>query len=255
MNKPAFDRIMKAIKMKESTKIVSFLDCFEYIKPLTFNTKSKLGLLMTEKQWSLNQIIFNEGSSSDFLYLIKDGDFEVTKDIFIKTEKSQRILGFRRMCTNRSANFLKKIFNHQTQMLVSNWDDLLLDLKNDYKSASKLQTRISLLSSYGTFGITELMIGCPYRITNVKWVSLKGSYYIITKDNFFRKVPENSEKLIELVVQKTEFFDYRIRNQAQVNNAEIDPLYLESNLFAKKPKINDSFGETSSLSNISQTSK
>ena len=237
MDKPAFDNIMKAIKMKESSKIVSFLDNFECIKGLTFNNKSKLGLMMTEKQWNLNQVIFHEGSNSDFLFFIKEGDFEVTKDLFVKTDKSEKILGFRRMCTNKNIGFLRKLLNHQSQMLVSKADDLLLDLKNDYKAAVKLQTRISLLTTNEIFGIIEWIFDCPYRITNVKWVSLKGSYLMITKDNFFRRVKDNNEKLVELGVQKVEFLDYRIRNQAQVNNAIIDPLYLEWKILGNISKI------------------
>lgn len=83
MNKPAFDRIMRAIKMRESNKIVSFLDKFEFIKPLTYHSKSKFGLMMSEKTCQLNQIIFTEGSPSDLIYFIKEGEFEITKDIFI----------------------------------------------------------------------------------------------------------------------------------------------------------------------------
>ena len=255
MNKPTFDSIMKSIKMKESTKIVSFLDNFEYLKPLTFQSKSKLGLMMTEKECSLNHVLFTEGNPSDYIYFIKEGEFEVTKELFVSLNPT-RILKFRRMWSDKGINFLQKLFNIKTQILVSNTHDLLLDWKSDHKSDLKFSTRISVLNKNETIGITECIVGCPYRITNVKWVSLKAKYMIITKDNFFRRVKDTNKELLELVVQKLDFLEFRIRNQAQVSNSDIDPLYMKSSFsFNKQVTKEDSIRDESEISENSIISK
>ena len=82
MNKPNFDQIMHAIKLRENNLLVEFLDCFNYIKHLTYQTKIKLAYFGVEKRFSYGQKVFDEGEPTKYIYLIKQGDFEISKDVY-----------------------------------------------------------------------------------------------------------------------------------------------------------------------------
>ena len=58
------------------------------------------------------------------------------------------------------------------------------------------------MSMNEAFGITECLLDCSYRITNVKCVSIDGTVMMISKSDFFRRVRENNEKLIEMEIQQ-----------------------------------------------------
>lgn len=82
MNKKSFDKVMLKIKLRENNKIVSFFDKFNFIKPLTYQTKTKLAYYGKEIKYSIGQTVFNEGDLCSTIYLIKDGEFEISKDIY-----------------------------------------------------------------------------------------------------------------------------------------------------------------------------
>ena len=49
MDKPNFDQILHSIKLRENNMLVEFLDCYNFIKPLTYHTKIKLAYFGVEK--------------------------------------------------------------------------------------------------------------------------------------------------------------------------------------------------------------
>ena len=176
--------------------------------------------------------------------------------IFILGKSQQGLLGLEGCTLKRKLNISERYLTFNTQILLASADELLKDLTSEYKSATKLTTKISVLNQYETIGLMECIAGCPYRITNVKWISIKGKYFKISKENFFRRVKETSKELIELAIHKTDFLEFRIRNQMQVNRAEIDPIYKNSRSMWEKLCANeDSANDESSLSETSVVSK
>ena len=88
---------------------VEFLNKFEYIETLTHHSKTKICYQLKEKSCILNQPVYQEGDSSDNIYLILSGQFEVTKDLFIDEKENQ--IGFRRMFTNKGNVLISYAYN------------------------------------------------------------------------------------------------------------------------------------------------
>jgi cAMP-dependent protein kinase regulator len=82
MNKKSFEKVMLQMKMRENDKIVEFLDRFSIIKPLTYQTKTMLGYCGKEFKYGIGQSVLKEGDLCSSVYLIKDGEFEIRKDVY-----------------------------------------------------------------------------------------------------------------------------------------------------------------------------
>jgi CRP-like cAMP-binding protein len=81
-------------------KKTEFLQGFKLFSELTVHTLQKLTFYMEEKKYSFKQLVYGEGDKSDGVYLIKDGEFEVTK----KSKYSQESI----FNLSRNANKINK---------------------------------------------------------------------------------------------------------------------------------------------------
>jgi len=54
---------------------------------------------------------------------------------------------------------------------------------------------------------------------------MKATALVISKKDLFIRMNKNNEKLLDNFIQKLEFSEYRILNQAQVANVEVDKDY------------------------------
>lgn len=138
------------------------------------------------------------------------------------------------MISDKQDSFLQTLFNSKTQKFLSKKANTLAQMKKDNKgkkftnSVVKRTTRISILGENEEFGALECIVNCPYCITNVKCISLKGTVLTINKDNLFGKIPRTNEKLLEIARQKIDFLEFRISNQSQVHQARLDPRYTKN---------------------------
>ena len=73
--------------MRENNQLVEFLDIYDYIKPLTYQSKIKIAYWGTDKHYSFGQKVYEEDSKVEFIYLIKKGEFEVTKEVFLNHDE------------------------------------------------------------------------------------------------------------------------------------------------------------------------
>ena len=150
----------------------------------------------------------------------------MTKELYIQQDHNR--LGFRRMNVDMKDSVLHKLFTAKTQIFVTSDQKELKILKGRYKDAYKNTTRMCLLGKEETFGLIESILNCPYRITNVRCASMKAKVLVISQDDFFRRISRNNEELVKNYVQKIEFFEERIKNQANVAGVKIDSNYFQS---------------------------
>lgn len=102
----------------------------------------KLTSRIKEVEFSFNQRVYSEGDDADYIYFIKSGQFEVTKDIYFnKNEKGNKI-GFRRIVVNKSESIMHKYFNDQTQIFISTDQNELKRLRRRFKDSIKSNVRL-----------------------------------------------------------------------------------------------------------------
>lgn len=85
MNKKSFEKVMSDTKTREINQNIDFLDRFSYIKQLTKQSKTKLTYYAEKKNYVIGQEVFQEGEECASLYLIRSGEFEITKNVYITT--------------------------------------------------------------------------------------------------------------------------------------------------------------------------
>ncbi|CAI2385961.1 unnamed protein product [Moneuplotes crassus] len=226
LHKKEFDNTLGKMKKKEIQKKIEFMNQFSFISSLSYDRKTKLASFMKKKTYTFGKSVYLEGDKDDNIYFIEEGDFEMTKDIYILQDSNK--LGFRRMVIDMQRPYLDKLINFKNQIFVTTDENELSTLKSQYKGSVKNTTRMCLMSSCETFGLIELILNAPFRIFNIKCVSNTSTVYSMSKEEFFRRIPRNTDTLIENFTQKTEFSEYRIKNQAQVLDLEIDQGYYNS---------------------------
>ncbi|CAI2370124.1 unnamed protein product [Moneuplotes crassus] len=221
INKIDFKTVMDKIYKKRYADTVSFLSQFNFLNYLTRKTKEKLCHHFIVEKCGVGQKIICEGSPLGYIYLIKNGEFEVTKSVFVNPNlgklKKFKILGFDhseklkylKIYSRKQQKYLEKLQNASFKHLISSENIPLQKIKEgfDYK---KQMIKISKIGNYECFGLIEAVFSCPYSITNIKCLSKDSILYKIKREEFFLKVHYNSEILIDTVKQRMSLLSRRL---------------------------------------------
>lgn len=121
MSKYKFDQIMAKIKLKENNQIVEFFDSFSFLKPLTYHTKIKISYLGKEIKYVIGQSVYEEGEPAGLIYLIKDGEFEIRKDMYLFDDPTSttKICTFRQLYSAKRKSWLQEMLNDRTLILFT----------------------------------------------------------------------------------------------------------------------------------------
>ena len=76
----------KAEKLKMMAKI-NFLQTFKIFQSFVGATLQKLTYFMEEQRYKIGNCVYYEGDQSDGVYLIYSGEFEISKQNFLKPKK------------------------------------------------------------------------------------------------------------------------------------------------------------------------
>lgn len=187
-------------------------------KPLTYQTKTKLGYCCITRNYHFGQKVLEEGETGNKLFLIQKGEFEVTKDLYLIKDPIDNTITvqFKRLCSSKPKEFLNKLFNTRTQILYT--DEILPrnSLKPRHKEVKKQTIRIAIRGEGDQVGLRECIFGCPYSTISVKCVSKEGSILIIDSKNFINKVKESNPKVIQTLVKRLNLIEHSISNYSKV---------------------------------------
>lgn len=73
----------KTIK-KEKAKLAATMNQFPIFENLTKESKVMLAYCCDPVTYAMGQQVYIEGQNADTLYLIKSGEFELSKEVFLK---------------------------------------------------------------------------------------------------------------------------------------------------------------------------
>jgi CRP-like cAMP-binding protein len=121
---------------------IDFLNKYSFFSNFSRNAQVKLASRIKEVAYSFNQRVYLEGDDADYIYFIKSGQFEVTKDIYIKQSEKGSKIGFRRIVVNPSESIMHKYFSHHTQIFISTDQNELKKLKRGYKDSVNNKARL-----------------------------------------------------------------------------------------------------------------
>ena len=79
LEKEDFNNIMAKALRDKFAEQVTFLSSFPFLAPLTRITKEKLWFILKPCKYNYGQIVINEGEELKNIYLVENGEFELTK--------------------------------------------------------------------------------------------------------------------------------------------------------------------------------
>ena len=81
MSKDDYTKVLSKIEGRKLRKLIEYFKSIPFLAKNSKTYLTKLHYSFEEKQFIRNQEVYREGEPSDWVYLVKHGEFEVTKRI------------------------------------------------------------------------------------------------------------------------------------------------------------------------------
>ncbi len=81
MSKDDFNRALGAIEKSKHNERVQFLQSLPYFDKITKNSVGKISFQFEDIQTLKGQTLYKEGEKTEYVYLVKEGQYEVTRQI------------------------------------------------------------------------------------------------------------------------------------------------------------------------------
>ena len=81
LTKEAYHRVIAKIERKAFNEKVNFLRNIPVFQLLTRTSLGKMTYYFENKNYIKDSILFKEGESADYVYIVKSGEFQITKKI------------------------------------------------------------------------------------------------------------------------------------------------------------------------------
>jgi len=200
MSKDDYEKVLQKIEMKKIQKNIEFMHQLPFFKVWTKTSLSKLQYSFEQRAFIRNQVVFREGEEAAFVYIIRSGDFEVTKR-FKKEEVKEvdvmKLLAPRAEEETEEHGFFSRK-EEEKVALKDNSRKKTLGMINapNVQMASRLRNtetyKIMLLGVGQMFGEDDVIHERPHSQT-VICRSNQGVVFCMKTLEFFRKLKANEE--------------------------------------------------------------
>lgn len=90
LSKEDFNRALGAIEKRKYNERIQFLQSLPFFDKLTKNSVGKLSYQFIDVPTIKGQVLYKEGDPSEYVYLVKEGLFEVTRTLTFKEDPSEK---------------------------------------------------------------------------------------------------------------------------------------------------------------------
>ncbi|OMJ96007.1 hypothetical protein SteCoe_382 [Stentor coeruleus] len=111
LDKQSYNRILASLLKQKRMEFIDFLQTQALFKTWTRGSLLKLSYCFEEKTYKKGRIIYMEDQIMDYLYLLREGEVKISKNIKIGFIEKSDIL-------SRAAVHLKKIYRHKADMSI-----------------------------------------------------------------------------------------------------------------------------------------
>lgn len=88
LEKDDFQKVIMSSMQKKLDAKVEFFKNFRLSEGISRTNLNKLSYFLKEKQYRRRDLVFREGELADHVYFIKEGEFEITKSVKTKLDKT-----------------------------------------------------------------------------------------------------------------------------------------------------------------------
>lgn len=118
LDKSNYNRILSSVMKKKRAELVEFLQKQALFQKWTKGSLLKLSYCFEEKTFNKGKVLFVEGQKVDFLYLIREGEVKISRNIRIDLmEDGQPI--------TKKTVFLKRYFQHKADISILGTGELV----------------------------------------------------------------------------------------------------------------------------------
>ncbi|CAI2385589.1 unnamed protein product [Moneuplotes crassus] len=233
LEKENFNKIMGKMYRSKFAKDIEFLSNFSFIQGLTRITKQKLCYPMVSCEYVRGQTIVSEGSHVKDIILLENGEYEMTKNIYIQ-KKNKVICEYFRIESDKDQSLIESLLDPDSMPLTFSFDRINKEIFNKrMQGFKKIEMRLSKNQRYECVGLVESVFDSgtlPSRyFTTVKCISKSGKARVIDKEELFRVVSRTKCEVLHTVRQKLSFIAQRMKFLLSSNKIELDPSYFENN--------------------------
>ncbi|KAL4442362.1 hypothetical protein ABPG74_005703 [Tetrahymena malaccensis] len=168
LSKQSYDKILSNYHQKKFMESVNFLKEFSFFANWQNSKINGLYQNMEKRAAQYKEVIYKEGDNADFVYFIKEGEFEVTKTL--KIESSD-------------------------QSVHDQFNSLLKQGKN----IENRKAKISVLGIGSSFGEEEIVMGTK-RACSVQCISSTAELYILHKQKFIQHIKYDKQNIQKLKI-------------------------------------------------------
>lgn len=90
LSKQNFNKVLGVIEKKKYNEKVQFLRSLPFFSQLTKTSLGKITYLFTDVATIKNQCLYKEGEPAEFVYIVKNGQYEVTKRLTLTEDKEKK---------------------------------------------------------------------------------------------------------------------------------------------------------------------
>ena len=208
--------------MREMEERISFLLQYKFIQGINNVMLVRLSQTFKEVNYSIGQSVVKEGQESKNIYLVLEGQFEITKKFGISNVRYELPqCRFLRFSSTRKTKRVSRALTPYTMTMYSMEEDEKEYFDDQTFDLGKTYTRLSIIGPESAIGIEEAVLNCPYHFTTVTCTSIKGKLLEIPIDLFFEKVHRNVPALVRTTQQQLLLFCQRIQTFVKVHEYEI----------------------------------
>ncbi|EAS03972.2 glycosyl hydrolase family 31 protein (macronuclear) [Tetrahymena thermophila SB210] len=194
LSKQSYDKILSNYHQKKFMESVNFLKEFSFFANWQNSKINGLYQNMEKRAAQYKEIIYKEGDNADFVYFIKEGEFEVTKTL--KIEQSD-----------------------------SSAHDQFNSLLKQGKNAENRKAKISVLGIGSSFGEEEIVMGTK-RACSVQCISSTAELYILHKSKFIQHIKYDKQNIQKLKIDIQNRVQWRENLQDKL--IETDKIFKEN---------------------------
>jgi len=83
MQKADYQKVLQKIEQKKLNQIIEFLQGLPFLQKWSKTALAKLQFSFELKTYNRMQVVFREKEKADFAFIIKEGEFEVSKQVIV----------------------------------------------------------------------------------------------------------------------------------------------------------------------------
>eukprot|EP00347_Sterkiella_histriomuscorum_P023290 403335214 len=222
MSQSDYMKILNKIEQKNMSRIVEFMHELPFFKVWTRTSLGKLQYSFEQKQLQRNQVLYREGQDAEMIYIIQNGEFEVTKRFKkeqVKEVDISKLLSQKKDQQKQDQPGYIEGSQEELNQNLGKQKSKDKQFKSGYNTQIQLASRqrnvetfkIAILGPGQMFGEDDVIHERQYTSTIICRSNV-GQVFAMKAQEFFRKLKPN-EECWRVILGQVQLKDHQMKNR------------------------------------------